>query len=956
VFSEIIDPGACGSGGTPCTGAFASDILAGLERVYSLALSLNVVSVNMSLGGSLFTSNCDNQPYKPVIDNLRSIGVATVVAAGNSGSTNALSSPACISTAVSVGSVDKSNQVSSFSDVASFMSLFAPGSAITSSIPGGGYMSLNGTSMATPHVSGTWAILRQAAPGAGVSLVLDALRQTGLPVTDTRPGGTVTAPRVSIFEALGVLAPLTHAAPTLTSVAPARVRAGASPVVLTLTGTGFDAFSVARWNGVPKTTSVASTTQLMVQIPAADLVGGTVGQVFVTAPSPGGGTSTSLPVIVDPPPSLTVSATSVAPSSKVTVTLANGFGGQFDWLALANVGSPNNVYISFTYVGTGITDKAFTFNMPATAGQYEFRLFVNNGYERVATSPTVTIDPTLSPVPAIASLSPTAIPAGSSPFTLTVNGSGFVASSSVRWNGSPRTTTFVSSSQLQASITASDVASTGSVPVTVFTPAPGGGTSSPVTFTINAPSTLTVSATTASPGGSVTATLTNGTGGATDWIAFASTSAPNTSYITYTYVGGGVTTRTWTVTMPSTPGTYEFRYFPNGGYNRTATSPTITVQAGPSPTPIATALSPSSVPPGSGAFTLTVVGSGFGPSSIVRWNGGDRATTFISASELRAAIAAGDVVSSGSAAVTVFTPPPGGGTSAALTFTIGQGSSAAPELGVSATTVSPGASLTATLTNGPGGSGDWLAFASTSAGNASYIAFTYVGAGVSTRTWTVTAPTTAGTYEFRLFLNNGYTRAATSPTVTVVVGPNPTPALTTLSPARAIVGSSAFTLTVNGSGFVSSSVIRWNGVNRATAFVNSTQLTTSISATDVAALGSAQVTVFSPTPGGGLSNPLTFVIGPPPSLTVSTTTASPGASVTVTLTDGLGGTYDWMAFAATSAPNTAYNAFTYVGAGVTTRTWTLTMPSTPGTYEFRLFPNNGYTRAATSPTITVTVQ
>ena len=54
-----------------------------------------------------------------------------------------------------------------------------------------------------------------------------------------------------------------------------------------------------------------------------------------------------------------------------------------------------------------------------------------------------------------------------------------------------------------------------------------------------------------------------------------------------------------------------------------------------------------------------------------------------------------------------------------------------------------------------------------------------------------------------------------------------------------------------------------------------------------------------------------------------------------------------------SAPNSSYVTFTYVGTGVTTRTWTVTAPTTPGTYEFRLFLNNGYTRVATSPTVTV---
>jgi hypothetical protein len=113
--------------------------------------------------------------------------------------------------------------------------------------------------------------------------------------------------------------------------------------------------------------------------------------------------------------------------------------------------------------------------------------------------------------------------------------------------------------------------------------------------------------------------------------------------------------------------------------------------------------------------------------------------------------------------VTVVTPAPGGGTSNAVTFTV----TPRPTLTVDTTTVARGGSLTVTLTGGPGGGGDWLAFAPTSTPNSTYLLWTYVGAGVSTRTWTIIAPATAGTYEFRLFLNGVFTLAATSPTVTV---------------------------------------------------------------------------------------------------------------------------------------------------------------------------------------------
>src|SRR5204863_9518007 len=137
-------------------------------------------------------------------------------------------------------------------------------------------------------------------------------------------------------------------------------------------------------------------------------------------------------------------------------------------------------------------------------------------------------------------------------------------------------------------------------------------------------------------------------------------------------------------------------------------------------------------------------------------------------------------------------------------------------------------------------------------------------------------------------------------------------------------------------------------------FVSDTRLTAAIPASDLAAVGTPQVTAFTPAPGGGTSAAQTFTVVQAPTLTVSATSVTVGSSVTATLTSGLGGSTDYIALAATSAPNNSYIQYVYVGAGVTTRTWTVTMPNTAGAYEFRLFPNNGIVRAATSPTVTVT--
>src|ERR1019366_3042856 len=83
-----------------------------------------------------------------------------------------------------------------------------------------------------------------------------------------------------------------------------------------------------------------------------------------------------------------------------------------------------------------------------------------------------------NPVPFVNQpLVPTTVAPGSSGFTLTVNGTGFVSGSVVNWNGSPRATTFVSASKLKAAIPAADIATNGTATVTVVNPAPGGGTS-----------------------------------------------------------------------------------------------------------------------------------------------------------------------------------------------------------------------------------------------------------------------------------------------------------------------------------------------------------------------------------------------------------------------------------------------------------------------------------------------
>src|SRR4029079_1529215 len=94
----------------------------------------------------------------------------------------------------------------------------------------------------------------------------------------------------------------------------------------------------------------------------------------------------------------------------------------------------------------------------------------------------------------------------------------------------------------------------------------------------------------------------------------------------------------------------------------------------------------------------------------------------------------------------------------------------------------------------------------------------------------------------------------TSSAVNLTVSTVPVPTITTLSPASVTAGAANFTLTVNGTNFVAGSVVRFNGSARTTTFVNSTQLTAAILATDIVNSGNVPITVLNPAPGGGTSN------------------------------------------------------------------------------------------------------
>ena len=423
----------------------------------------------------------------------------------------------------------------------------------------------------------------------------------------------------------------------------------------------------------------------------------------------------------------------------------------------------------------------------APPGDYLLFIINGNGVPSVARFVSIGAQAQPLPVPVISGISPSAVTAGGGAFTLTVDGADFAPNSIIRWNGADRPTTFVSASRLTAAIAASSIAAGGTAQITVFTPSPGGGTSTAQTLTIN------------------------------------------------------------------------------------------------NPLPAISGLSPASTSVGASTFTLTVNGSGFVPASVVRWNGSDRTTTFVSGTQLRATIAAADVASIGTAQVSVFNPQPQGGTSNAQPFSIQY---AVPTL----TSLQPATAVAGTngLTLTVSGTG--FVSASVVRWNGSNRATGLISATQLTAMIDAADLASAGTASVTVFNPSpgGGTSNGQTFTISAAGGGSPVPVIGTLAPSAVTAGGAAFVLTVSGSSFVASSIVRWNGANRTTSYVSPTQLTAQIAAADIASAGTAQVTVFTPTPGGGTSSALTFNVTAPASGLVAAYNFDQGAGAVLNDVSGRG--------------------------------------------------------------------
>jgi YVTN family beta-propeller protein len=491
----------------------------------------------------------------------------------------------------------------------------------------------------------------------------------------------------SVSAAVSLMAE-TPAAPTLTSISPTSATAGGANFTLTAIGTSFVSGSVVQWNGAALTTTFVSATKLTAAVPASDITKSGTSTVTVFTAAPGGGTSTSqtftISAAANPAPTLAsispASATAGAAALNLTVTGTNFVSSSVvDW---------NGADLVTTFVSATQLTAMVPANLLTNAGTASVTVFTATPGGGTSTAQTFTVNAAVTPTPTLAALSPTSAAAGGAAFTLTLTGTNFISTSVAEWNGAGLTTTFISATQLTAMVPATDIASMGTASVTVFNPnamtnvvkaaaagikshaVPSGNTSNALTFTVTAannpvPTLGAISPISATAGGAAFTLNVTGTNFISSSMVRWNGAALTTTFVSATQLTAAVPASD--IASSGTSSVTVFNGTPGGGASG---AQTFTINAANNPVPTLASISPNSATAGGATFTLTATGTNFVSASMVQWNGTALTTTFVSATQLTAAVPVSDIASAGTAMVTVLNPTPGGGASGAQTFTI----------------------------------------------------------------------------------------------------------------------------------------------------------------------------------------------------------------------------------------------------------------------------------------------
>lgn len=302
--------------------------------------------------------------------------------------------------------------------------------------------------------------------------------------------------------------------------------------------------------------------------------------------------------------------------------------------------------------------------------------------------------------------------------------------------------------------------------------------------------------------------------------------------------------------------------------NGTVSSSTVNLEVD-NPAPVITSMSATTALAGTPSAVITFTGTGFVPSTVITVNGSARATTYINATQVSAALPSSDFAAASSLSLAASNPNPGGGTSAAVALAVTN--PAVGTIKISPSTLNVGATSSATVTIS--GSGFVPASVVSLAGSAR--ATTYVNA--STLTFTATVADQAKAGSLAVLVSNPAPGGGSSPVValSIVTAPS-TPIITAISPTSIVAGSPATTIEITGTGFTTSTVAQFNGAALPTSYTNvytatgyTLALLASVPASDLAVTGTASITAntVNAMPSGSNAATVSIVNPPVPTLT-----------------------------------------------------------------------------------------
>jgi hypothetical protein len=447
--------------------------------------------------------------------------------------------------------------------------------------------------------------------------------------------------------------------------------------------------------------------------------------------------------------------------------------------------------------------------------------------------------------PVVSSVTPDKGTVGSVGPSIVVAGNNFVPRSIVQLDGAPLATSFVSGTELRATIPTSKLAAVAVLRLSVGTSPPGGGASKEVTFEVQNPgATLTSLSPLSVVAGAGTTTLhATGSGfvpGAK--IVFGTTD------LTTTFVSSTALDATIPANLLVSSGTAPVNVVnpPPGGGASTAISFTIA-----NPAAAIQAINPSAAFVGSASLEMTVNGSGFVGGSLVLFNGATLATTYVSATQLKATVPSASLGAAGDFPVAVSNPPPGGGVTTPIVFKVQY---PAPQAGsLSPSSSIAGAGPTDVVVTGLG-----FFITSQITFDGAPAATTYIDATHLQATLTAAQLASADSISVRVV--NSAPGGGTSSALAFTVN-NGLPAISSLNPSSVQAGSPDRSITITGTGFVPGSIAKSNGAIVMTTYVTATTLAAVVPSSHLINPGAIAITVTNPAPGGGTSAAKSLSIG-----------------------------------------------------------------------------------------------